>query len=1077
MSMVSSVLLFIFLYETLCETIDRSTPQDYSPIMCISFPCIINCNAVDSCRNTNISCPLSGDGDCHIHLIEDNAARDSTIYTGNAQNIFINCNGPFSLYSATIHAYQRKHSKLTINVLNVFDPLYSSTIYGTYGENSELNIMCGSPTVHGDYLCANMIIYDDYSTNVNLRSYSYYGFHSTEVRTNISDIIPTINKNGIDPTYRGTVRLWTSSFYYGAFYLFKYYGTDHGNWFIESQVQNGFYESVIYADHSFITNESYSINVTGSTEVESIGSLTLYAAQNNVNIVLLGQSLRAFQTTWALVFKLICNSPLDNLVINSLSMTARDSTDAFQASIITINNNIRNIIITGEATSVSGFDIITISIGGTILNNAIFTSNGDHACLSESTIIINKINGNLEMYNNGDRGLAFYDSSITITNGVNGNVLLYDRSTAESKAFQISDITIGNIGGDLYVRSDATAANSFSSTVFKFANISGNAEFIDNAVIGPSFASTSFEIESINGNLLFAALVDNGNQAFDILSINIGTVKGDVYFVCNTYGGFSEGTININTIEGIGMFNGTASGGYEYYSTDFNIQHASYLLFYISSPVLSFYISQNTFGNGVGKVQIIVDSVTDGIGRILEGSNWDCRNCDEFSIQCLNYGDCGGAVKVYCPENNQRDTCQIHCDSNSQCDDINLFTTNGYCSDARFYCHDPSNMCSFTGGSTVCVFGASQVPYGSTMYSCNMIQDTQNNNQWICQNAATSNCVNTCTKRPTTDPTHDPTSDPTNDPTIIPTLEPTFSRHPTSNPTINPTYEPTTIPTFNPSIQPTNPTEIPTSIPTFNPSIQPTNEPTYIPTVFPVQEGGIKSTFEETSSVEEVQSKNESLGTLIMDNLLVIVIIIISLLLINCILVIIVYKRKHRKVRNNVDNINTGLGVEMQKVQSVEVMSETDMQTDINGVDIGKQNVVVNDTYSNKNTLKYWLNDIGLDEYFDIFVKEGFGDDISQMETLETLTNDQLQSMGIQKIAHRNLILSRIEKLNILVQHNDINNDDFLTMDGNTANDSEDETEEMFVKTETKGEIIETQSGDPDIDDELYNNPTKITKA
>ncbi len=91
------------------------------------------------------------------------------------------------------------------------------------------------------------------------------------------------------------------------------------------------------------------------------------------------------------------------------------------------------------------------------------------------------------MYNNGARRLEFYELQCYCN---------YDRSTAESQAFRISDITIDNIGGNVSIRSDldAEAANAFVSTVFKFSNVS---EFIDNAIIGPSFSSASFELNQL----------------------------------------------------------------------------------------------------------------------------------------------------------------------------------------------------------------------------------------------------------------------------------------------------------------------------------------------------------------------------------------------------------------------------------------------------------------------------------------------------------------------------------------------------------------------------------------------------
>ncbi len=72
-------------------------------------------------------------------------------------------------------------------------------------------------------------------------------------------------------------------------------------------------------------------------------------------------------------------------------------------------------LITLESTYI--YDVI--SIAATILNNTIFTSNGHYACLSESTTIINKINGNLDRW---CERTWFYDCSVTLTNGVGGNV-------------------------------------------------------------------------------------------------------------------------------------------------------------------------------------------------------------------------------------------------------------------------------------------------------------------------------------------------------------------------------------------------------------------------------------------------------------------------------------------------------------------------------------------------------------------------------------------------------------------------------------------------------------------------------
>eukprot|EP01084_Bolivina_argentea_P192951 331136_1 len=123
-------------------------------------------------------------------------------------------------------------------------------------------------------------------------------------------------------------------------------------------------------------------------------------------------------------------------------------------------------------------------------------------------------------------------------------------------------------------------------------------------------------------------------------------------------------------------------------------------------------------------------------------------------------------------------------------------------------------------------------------------------------------------------------------------------------------------------------------------------------------------------------------------------------------------------------------------------------------------------------------------EYFNIFVKEGFGDDISQMEALSKLTDDQLKSIGISKLAHRNIILSKIEKLYIPSQANPnendylSNNDQIITPTNDDNISDSDETEEMFMETGTNGNEIETQTANNQSGNEydaLYKKPTKPT--
>ena len=60
------------------------------------------------------------------------------------------------------------------------------------------------------------------------------------------------------------------------------------------------------------------------------------------------------------------------------------------------------------------------------------------------------------------------------------------------------------------------------------------------------------------------------------------------------------------------------------------------------------------------------------------------------------------------------------------------------------------------------------------------------------------------------------------------------------------------------------------------------------------------------------------------------------------------------------------------------------------------------------NTSVYlWLKDIGFPEYYDIFVKNGFGD----IRSLKFLNTDGLEKIGIRKLGHRFVIDEEIAKL------------------------------------------------------------------
>eukprot|EP01084_Bolivina_argentea_P010752 20032_1 len=304
-------LFLLFLVRlVLSETINRNTAVDYSPVNCTSFPCIINCAADSSCRKTRISCPIIGTGLCTLNFMGNYAATESTINTGTSTTITITIDNLHSLYDAIIYANNTIGSKLTLNV-NGDDSLRYTNIFAPYGVDSELNINCiSSSGPHYDFVCANMKIYTDYSTSVSLITYSTYGFYQTVVYQ-YSDMIKSListHPNYIN--YRASVHLW-ASIYDRGFQEFIFYGTDHGNWTIYSQGFYGFYMSVIYADHSFITNDKYTITVSDSAngETQCITDMTLYASQNNGIIKLIGYETSAFRFDSNNYFELICNKP------------------------------------------------------------------------------------------------------------------------------------------------------------------------------------------------------------------------------------------------------------------------------------------------------------------------------------------------------------------------------------------------------------------------------------------------------------------------------------------------------------------------------------------------------------------------------------------------------------------------------------------------------------------------------------------------------------------------------------------------------------------------------------------------
>eukprot|EP01083_Nonionella_stella_P237755 833766_1 len=138
--------------------------------------------------------------------------------------------------------------------------------------------------------------------------------------------------------------------------------------------------------------------------------------------------------------------------------------------------------------------------------------------------------------------------------------------------------------------------------------------------------------------------------------------------------------------------------------------------------------------------------------------------------------------------------------------------------------------------------------------------------------------------------------------------------------------------------------------------------------------------------------------------------LIIGILYIIVCILCIIYIRKKKRLQNKPENdmnrlsslshnIN-GTGDTMD-VHAISPMSTTEMvgtNTTSNGGGGGVVKGEYNDPYSDSNALHMWLHNVGLTEYYQLFIDQGFGD---KMSALSTLTEDDLKEIGITKMAHR----------------------------------------------------------------------------
>eukprot|EP01084_Bolivina_argentea_P167011 289930_1 len=436
------------------DTISRNIINDYSPVSCETYPCIINCNEASSCRNTNISCPTTGEGICFINIAGSNAARNSIIYTHSATLIHINANGAYGLHASIVYAHTKIGSQLIMNSISNYG-LRFATIYSPYGEGSELSITCTTSTT---YTCANMQIYDDYSTTVNLYGYVSSAFTNTIVRNMFTDNTNyNITKSlSVNKNYRASVNIYSEDV---SFQSFIYYGTDHGNWTIESRIgtQSQFLNAIIFADHSFVTDDSYTISVI-SEQSYGISNLKLYAAQNNVNIKLIGYDYGFWDSTTGQYFNLICSSSLQNIVINKLSMIGY-GTQTFVTNFINITYPIRQIEFISNGSQ--SFYNIQMYFGNVLEALTIFDT--QYRTWYSADITFNNIMGDVEFISNGTNTQSFQLIHLVINN-IFGNLMFYDSSNGY--AFRSSNININHINGSVTLHDISLNGYSFYNSYF-----------------------------------------------------------------------------------------------------------------------------------------------------------------------------------------------------------------------------------------------------------------------------------------------------------------------------------------------------------------------------------------------------------------------------------------------------------------------------------------------------------------------------------------------------------------------------------------------------------------------------------
>lgn len=194
--------------------------------------------------------------------------------------------------------------------------------------------------------------------------------------------------------------------------------------------------------------------------------------------------------------------------------------------------------------------------------------------------------------------------------------------------------------------------------------------------------------------------------------------------------------------------------------------------------------------------------------------------------------------------------------------------------------------------------------------------------------------------------------------------------------------------------------------PSHFPSESPTEKPSKSPTKSPTIDG---HQAHESTKGEYIGSTQNGDGLVavnpLQDNLLFLIILAGSAMACCCLICILLglYKISRKNKNENKKMMEMGQVHHTQNVMSSSNVNE--LNTTIPPIPPIHSDSAAVSAEPGGITLESWLNELGLIEYYQSFKQHGFGDNI---KALYSLKDDDLKDLGVQKMGHRKLILTKI---------------------------------------------------------------------